>query len=966
MQLMAPLVLRTPMHSVEVWMSRDVPVVDALSSLGYPESDVQLVVATMHVSDNGYNTVDVPFAPLLPGNPDERSHAESCGVSLVCTPQRQCILRKRSPVLFLQLAALVAEGAPADVEPGMVANLTGCPLDAPIPLPPVAVILPSLQEGDLYLVAAWAQVGSGLKVQVSDTLVRVSVNPEQAFAFWMGFPLALLSAQGWGVEFRPAMPLDDSPLTASIYPLHQKVRITVQGVQALLIQCLFASRLQAVAECLHLGPMVEVEVKVVAHTIWRGSLPQDFSLQLLPLWWSQLAPPFQVEPRARLYSGPYFLGDTPSCAAVLQLPPKSAYLKKCGAIMLNLHPMISGGGVKEENRQLAMTKLATLCLNLGVPLQTASAFTESVVTAAGVPKLTSMLSETHEAQQWEAVQKFAVSRDIAVPATTSKTVKAQARAQRAAQRLKSQPCVRAADVQPEPGFFLNADDTPTTILQSPTPGASGLLVVDVEHASELLVTLQGIQPDELALLVLGHEVPLAHPGSQKVSFPAHVGDPPSKVLVAGTLCNVGGKPVKVHHKAQASVDMGESYACQFSTYRDEFAEDSWGQLTQAPVRYVAQAYKDTGLTTAFSGPWSRTFSARGRPATPLLAEVASFYARVDREDLDQVLRSSGHNLVYLVPKDWNRQPLAGYGILWFPTKAEAARVSLQLSEQRGLVRSKDRFGVRIPEAQFTAHMQVHPGKDLPVRLRVSCLFRAGPFPLQASAADIQSWSIKVGWQAKALKMLGAAHWLLGAEKPPPSDCLAFNGQTVLLTAVRAKEQSQPVIQSGVLPSLAPQRLSEGGDGTEDPWATMDPWKAYKKAQPAAALPHRPQQVTTTAAPRQVAGPTEIRFQEQESRITAMEQGLKELKAQADERHQELQTARQEDIRQHHAAVADLKGQIGSMSADFATQLKTSVDSLQGAQSQQMMQVMSSFEELKAMISCRDRDPAKKPRTDPGA
>ena len=69
---------------------------------------------------------------------------------------------------------------------------------------------------------------------------------------------------------------------------------------------------------------------------------------------------------------------------------------------------------------------------------------------------------------------------------------------------------------------------------------------------------------------------------------------------------------------------------------------------------------------------------------------------------------------------------------------------------------------------------------------------------------------------------------------------------------------------------------------------------------------------------------------------------------------------------HSNAVTELRGQMHSLSSDFAAQLRTSVEALQGAQSQQLQQVMSSFEEVKSMLSCRDRDPSKRTRLDDGA
>ena len=116
-------------------------------------------------------------------------------------------------------------------------------------------------------------------------------------------------------------------------------------------------------------------------------------------------------------------------------------------------------------------------------------------------------------------------------------------------------------------------------------------------------------------------------------------------------------------------------------------------------------------------------------------------------------------------------------------------------------------------------------------------------------------------------------------------------------------------------------------------------------------------------PRSLQGPTETRLQDQDARIGILETSFRDMKAQADERHEAYQAARREDSQLHRETTTELRQQISSLSSDFASQLRSSVDSLQGAQQQQLQQVMLNFEELKSLISCRDREPSKKPRTE---
>ena len=127
--------------------------------------------------------------------------------------------------------------------------------------------------------------------------------------------------------------------------------------------------------------------------------------------------------------------------------------------------------------------------------------------------------------------------------------------------------ITAADINVEEGFFVNADGSSSTVLESLTPGSSEVHV----------------QPHELGILILGHGCAPGCQGCQPLSFPATTGSPPSKILVAGCLHNVGGKKITCRHAAQADIQVTENCCCQFSLHQDEFEPDMWQQTTAAPV-----------------------------------------------------------------------------------------------------------------------------------------------------------------------------------------------------------------------------------------------------------------------------------------------------------------------------------------------------------------------------------------------
>ena len=70
-----------------------------------------------------------------------------------------------------------------------------------------------------------------------------------------------------------------------------------------------------------------------------------------------------------------------------------------------------------------------------------------------------------------------------------------------------------------------------------------------------------------------------------------------------------------------------------------------------------------------------------------------------------------------------------------------------------------------------------------------------------------------------MKSLGTSHWLLGSSAAPPTSCLAFDGQSILLSEVRSRDQHVPVIRSGSIPRLPTPALP--AEETEDPGVPED-------------------------------------------------------------------------------------------------------------------------------------------------
>ena len=242
-------------------------------------------------------------------------------------------------------------------------------------------------------------------------------------------------------------------------------------------------------------------------------------------------------------------------------------------------------------------------------------------------------------------------------------------------------------------------------------------------------------------------------------------DPPT---CSGT-CSV---PVKhratdaSHLIAACNHNVGEvagTICCAFTMYREYAAP--WVQACKTPVRTVI-------VVNAIQHPWGRSFMLGTRPAASERADSFQFHGRVPEGSFQALLQVSGCNKFFMVPKTWTRAPLPGWQIVWMSAPLQDLEKSARLlPEQSGLVRGRNRLGVRVKDSHFSsAFRQLHPQEDVPVKVEVAGCSKLDPFLLQKWAA---SW----GWGIKVFKML------VGASAPPQHDVREFEGSPVLIVPI---------------------------------------------------------------------------------------------------------------------------------------------------------------------------------------
>ena len=519
----------------------------------------------------------------------------------------------------------------------------------------------------------------------------------------LGVPFHLLDAFGWDSHASDTAATD---FTVTMWPRDARAHMPVDLMHEQWRLWLLTALIEQEAQGCQDAPDILVEVQLVAKVLWSGLLPGTLPLEAFSRWWQCASDACGLPSAHRVFSGPFPQEIAQNLAQVAEQAGSKKVLRKSGALLITLHPSISGGGVKDENNLLAKTKVAALFLDRGVGLPETTLLVDSLVPKLGTAACLKALGAGDTAQQWQHLQEAASSVGIVLPAGDNRIERAAKRLQRAVRRrrLDAAPIVKAADFRLEPGSWVGIDYQPVPILDSASHACTGAFLLDAAEATGVdLDLLRNIESEALCVVVPGHACPDPDSCNGRVSCPVTHRESGHRHLIAACFHNLGETSIQPHVAHGSDVTVQGHTCCTFTLHQDDFPEATWRGITKAPVRAVTEAFQARSVLNAIHGPWGRSFKAAGRlrPSQPQLCDQCSFLAKVPDQLLKSLLQQSGFNNVFVVPRSWDRQLLPGWAVVWIPgSRADVEKQVSLLAEQHGLVRARNRYGVRVPTSAF--------------------------------------------------------------------------------------------------------------------------------------------------------------------------------------------------------------------------------------------------------------------------
>ena len=533
------------------------------------------------------------------------NHQQRCGcVHRVYTAAGQFLLQPSVPDFFHQLK-FVFDQVRAEDSPRVVClSCFGEPIRDAADLPRHFFVATYADHIHCHRPALTPAQVEACRACTKDDGLLLCIDPDCAFEWAMQAPFHLLECLGWSLSAVASPAPEDPTFYLEAQPCAEGACAAIDTIRQYLRDLLFLAQFVD-APPAQVGPFV---LQVGTRTLRVAKLPADLTPRLLEAAWRRASAATGCWPGAQAFSGPRRL---PFEATLLSLTAQGAFHKQASTDLpvITIHPECRGGGVKDENLQLAKTKLGTLLIERGVTLSQANVAVDSFVAAVGATASLASLSLPNPMDRWQKLCAQARSVGQTLPSGDNRTERAAQRIQKAVRRrrLSSSKPVVAADFQLVEGTWCGIDDSPVPVLDTITSESSGVILMDPGQANpQDLGLLCNFGAEALCVVVPGFDCPDPETCSGRASTPVLHRATGSKHLIAVCYHNLGDTAISPFVQHGSQVEISGVVCCTFCMHRDECpSTEMWHETVQAPVRSVAQLFKAKGVQSPFSHPWGR-------------------------------------------------------------------------------------------------------------------------------------------------------------------------------------------------------------------------------------------------------------------------------------------------------------------------------------------------------------------------
>eukprot|EP00438_Fugacium_kawagutii_P014298 Skav226015 [mRNA] locus=scaffold1010:276888:278774:- [translate_table: standard] len=616
-------------------------------------------------------------------------------------------------------------------------------------------------------------------------------------------------------------------------------------------------------------------------------------------------------------------------------------------------PLHGGGGAKQDHRKSVHSILAALLVEHEIKLDDVSKYVEQLQEHFGLPKLSHVLFSHDDAYKLQEFRTLCNIANIPIARHTTPVADVKHKFQKlSAKKPAAKKTIDPGHYQLSTGFFKTAMGEDLPILQHFTPCVTGINMMKSEEAAPWMNAVGTLHTDEKAIFLIG-EPPATKLEMQKLVAPA-VNMNGQACLISGYLVQLGEREVKWANPDDEAIQCHEVQICSFTVWATDWKPEQWREIQTAPVKQVRKILEAAGTKFTMNTPFGRTYHYQQAPCPPEQADSIQFHSEVRVTELRQLLRHSGFNGVYIVPKGEDGRPSQNWKVVWVDMpQTKIHTIALSKPFVAGLVKGRKAMGVRCETKHYADLWKLyHPEAEVPQILPDGDVYKVQNLPYGVDKQVLTEWLQASAWTAHPVKSIGPRSWLVKAEAPPDREVLCFNSMPVIVRRLQQKASNATGLVVG--PRAHPMKSPASGPVPNSAFRLgdphMDPWKAA-----AGALGKPSSSTTTTAAPPQ-QGPTMSHLSQHDQQIAALETALQQVQHQQQVTSTKLETRldRVETNLQAHAQ--ETAATLQSIQKDFQ-------DSFRQALSQQDQKMQTTLSELKNLVLRAEKRKKHQPERD---
>lgn len=472
-------------------------------------------------------------------------------------------------------------------------------------------------------------------------------------------------------------------------------------------------------------------------------------------------------------------------------------------------------------------------------------------------------------------------------------------------------------------------------------------MLTLEEASPWLQSNKCLLPDELAIFVTD-EKPNTDLPCQKIVAPV-LNRQNQSCLLSGFLIQLGEKTVAHADQVESEIQCHDVQLCSFTLWASDFTAEQWAAIQAAPVRQTKMILDQDGVHAELRSPFGRTFHKDKVACKPEQSTSIQFHAQVKLTELRPLLKRSGFNHVFTVPKGPDNRPAEGWRVVWidWPEKRIETHV-MPHPAIAGLVRGRRTAGVRCESKYFDKTWALfHGDAPPPEPMPQGDVYKIQNLPYGIDRVILKEWLQFSGWEASPMKSIGSRAWLVKAPKGPPRDIMTFNSEPVIVRKLQSMQTTGTGLVAGPRSSTKPASVSAASMATSyrtgDP--NHDPWKEAAAAKFASS--------STQSKPSEASpGPTMLHLNQHDQQLAALETAFQQFRTEQQETNQQMSTRMDTMDTSLQSHAAETKQTLQDFRQSFQ-------ESFHAAFQQNERHLQSSMAEIKTLLQLQRAEKRKK-------